>query len=70
MLCCLLLGAVFGPLGLWIAAPGREPDCCRPALRWLSLTAAVVLLAVAGWAAWLMLQPGAYRHICSLFAGS
>lgn len=71
MLCCLLLGAVFGPLGVWIAAPQKAADCCGAGAISLSAVAAgTIALAVAGYALWLAFHPVSFHHICGLLAAT
>lgn len=75
MLCCILVVALLGPLGLWAfpraAAPGGA-DCCTgnrrkmAALGWIA--GAIAVLCLAGL---LLSRPGPlyFRHICSVWAG-
>lgn len=75
MLCCILVVALLGPLGLWAipraVAPGGA-DCCtgnRRKIAVLGLIAgAIAALCLAG----LLLSrtgPLYFRHICSVWTG-
>ena len=73
MLCCVLLAALLGPLGLW-AMPRAKleagPDCCT--VNWRR-AAAIGLIAVSvaalGLAGLFLSRTGPiyFRHICSVW---
>ena len=75
MLCCILVVALLGPLGLWAIPRARVeggPDCCTSHRRKMMaiglIAAGVAALCLAG----LLLSPpgpGYFRHICSVWAG-
>jgi len=73
MLCCILVVALLGPLGLWAMPRAKTqggPDCCagnRRKMLIIGLIAATIAaLCLTGL---LLSRSGPFRHICSIWAG-
>ena len=76
MLCCLVIAALLGPIGLWAISGvrrGGEADCCAGSRRRLFIIAGAVILAAALCLAAFVLwapEPTSFRHMCRFIAGS
>jgi len=73
MLCCIVIAALLGPLGLWAVPRARlegGPDCCV-APRRKALVIGLIALSVAalGLACLFLIPAGPvyFRHICSVW---
>ena len=74
MLCCILVVALLGPLGLWAiprAAAQGWPDCCTGNRRRMMIIGSIAVAIAALCLAGLLLSrtgPPLFRHICSIWA--
>jgi len=75
MLCCILVVALLGPLGLWAIPRARMqggPDCCAGDRRKIAVFGLIAVVIAALCLAGLLLSrtgPLYFRHICSVWAG-